>query len=258
LQVEKNRSQTPYRFFLNDWRDALDLSFCNTFQKPYSLYETSYGIVDENGNALYAAFSPESMLFKGIDKVGKYATMCYAKDKRYPDNATRLSSEISVDYENPYTKEQETPSFQTLTIGSGEDEDSDNKDRELFYKNLLSGGSWKNAPEAHPGQIRCCVIHFKTPDGETQAFAVQAIGITRKPIRGARSDTSYFYALENGKAYENSEPPEFPVNGKAVWYFMNKPDPFLSLIIENGVTITFCLALVAVLAIWSPRGLRFR
>lgn len=244
----KDRINMTYRFYLNDWRDAVELAFGTLSQKQYWLYQTIDGVIDDNNNALYASDASESKLADRLELIGQYADMCWLKKNRYPDLPTRTKASFNLEYDNPFTKEKEVPSFQTLTIGDGNSEEDDDKARAKLYSDLSFGGTWKDAPEAHPGQIRCCAVHFLNPRGDTQGFIVQIIGADGKPLRGNRSGTSFFYALENGKQFKTSaisDKPQLPFKGQSgikpivVWYFLNKPDANLVFLLKNGPIFLF-------------------
>lgn len=268
LQVQDRRMSTNCRFYLNDWREAVELSLGYPFQNQYWLYETRDGIADDAKNSFYGAYSPESELTEKMEVIGKYAAACYEKNGRYPDSATTIVVEdVNLKYKNPFTKDPEVPSFRSITIGSGEDADADadNRKRRKFFKRIFEGGSWEDAPEAHPGQIRCCSVTFKNKDGDSQGFVAQIIGHNSKPMRGFSSGTSYVYALENGKEHKGSssesESPQFPFTGKSgqpdvVWFFIDKPDADLVSVLKHGATYAFgFLAVIVLLLVLSSKNI---
>lgn len=265
LQVDDRRNSTNCRFYLNDWRDAVELSLGYPFQNQYWLYETRDGIADDAGNSFYGAYSPESEVVEKIDSIAKYAAACYKKTGRYPDSASVPDVDgVNLKYKNPFTKDPEVPSFQSITIGSGKDEASDKKERKKFFINMRKGRSWEDAPEEHPGQIRCCAVTFKSGKGDSQAFVAQIIARNGKPMRGFNSDTAYFYALENGKPYEGfaeSDAPKFPFTQNrgqpdVVWFFLDKPDRDLVSVFKNGAIIAFgVVAVFVVLLVLSSKSL---
>lgn len=246
LRVGDKRNSTKCRFYLNDWRDAVELAATYPFQNQYWLYETAYGIADDTDNALYGAYSPESDLTKNIEEIAKYAAACYKQTGHYPDSATAVKVEdVDLDYKNPFTKDPEVPTFQSITVGSGEDEAADNKKRRKFFNRMLEGRSWKDAPEPKPGQIRCCAVTFKNKAGDSFGFVAQLIGLDSQPMRGFSSGTRYVYALENGKEYDgfsDIEAPKFPFTKSSgqpdvVWFFTERPSSDVVSFIKNGAML---------------------
>ncbi len=255
--VGKDRINTSYHFYLSDWRDALDMALSSLFQKQYWLYQSGESMSDDEGRTIYPSNGAEAKLVDKLEIIGQYAAMCYAKKNRYPDLPTRMKASFNLEYENPFTTEKELPSFQTLTVGEGKSEAADDQARNDLFIDLFSGGSWKDAPEPHPGQIRCLAVDFHNVRGNTQAFIVQIIGADKKPLRGSIGGNRFFYALENGRPYKvpPSEKPQLPFKGQTgikpivLWLFDSKPDAGLIFMLKNGGIILFSTLAVIFLVV---------
>ncbi len=174
---------------------------------------------------------PEIQIANKVEILSQYAGVYYQRTRKYPESNTSNGA-ADLTYQNPYTKKREIPSFHRIVVGKGISASLDaDGARTKFYDDLLSGGIPKDTPKAHPGEIRCYVVDFLSPRGTIQGFVVQLIGKDGKPINGSRPGTSYVFALEDGKEYKPTQPPQLPFKGDpgfrpvTVWLLMDKLDP---------------------------------
>lgn len=274
--VLKNRQRFPYRMYLDDWRDAIDLAVGQLGQKQSWFYRTEDGIIDHDGNTLYVADGPESKLVSKVEVIGQYAKLCYLQNQKYPDKPDLLSS-FNLEYENPFSPEKEIeengvkkmahekelPSFQSWEVGQDLNPTQADKARSGLYNDLLFGGKWIEPKDPHPGQIRCAAITFNSPRGNIQAFVVQILDARGKPLSGSFPTSSYFFALEDGKDYVEKELPQMPYKGQSgmrqimPWIFFDKLDPNLAFMIKNGplVALSGLAFLFLALCFTVPAGI---
>ncbi|MBX9691452.1 MAG: tetratricopeptide repeat protein [Cyanobacteria bacterium] len=263
IAVGPTQLRAECRLFLNDWRDMVDLCIGPLFYKHCWFYKTDDGIVDYEGDTLYLSDGSVTKIVEQVDKISRYATMYYLKKRRYPSKINLGEDPPDLTYENPFTAEDDLPTFQKVIIGKGEGEAEAKRSRKQFFENLRLGRFWANAPEPHPGQIRCAAISFYNPTGNSKAFVVQILGKNNKPLSGSTIGSNYFFALEDGTEVQLTSPkcPEpglviefaqgrrlrlFPV---AVWFFQQKPDdgmktavkvyPLVIFSVLSGVFIMF-------------------
>lgn len=250
------------RFYLNDWRDIVDMAMGRISQKQYWMILKDDGVVDDNEVKLYVFGGPEAQLANRVDFMDKYANYCFAKDKKYPDRAD-LNPAVDLHYLNPYTKRKELPTFNHVLVGKGLDAHAADEMRSKFYEALLSGRILRDPKDAHPGEIRCYVVHFLSPRGTIQAFVVQLIGKDGQPVSGVRPRKKYLFALEDGKEYKPVEGGELPFKGEQglkpviVWLLMDKLDSGLVFFLLNGPVIVFTVLtfFFLVMSFAVPKGL---
>lgn len=262
--IGENKLKARLKFYLDDWRDAVDMSLGKAGQKQFLMYRTDDGLVDENEAKLYLHGGPEIQIANKLDIVGQYAGLVFTRTKKYPTSGDLIGGAADLNYLNPYSKRKEVPTFHSITVGKGitVSLDADHA-RTKFYDDLLSGGIPSDTPKAHPGEIRCYAVDFLSPRGNIQAFIVQLIGKDGKPIRSARAGMAYLYALEDGKEYKPIGAPQLPFNGEqglrpiVVWLLMDKLDSNLVLLLTMAPVVIFTILsfVFLVLSFLIPRGL---
>lgn len=239
------KMKTALRFYLDDWRDAVDMALGRAGQKHFWMYKHDDGIVDQDETKFYLHGGPEIQIANKVEILSQYAGIYFQRTRKYPErNDSNGAADLS--YQNPYTKKREVPSFHRIVVGKGitVSLDADGA-RTKFYDDLLSGVIPKDTPKAHPGEIRCYVVDFLSPRGTIQGFVVQLIGKDGKPVSGSRPGTSYVFALEDGKEYKPTQPPQLPFKGDpgfrpvTVWLLMDKLDPTFVLVLTAGPAIIF-------------------
>lgn len=260
--IGDSKLKTKLRFYLDDWRDAFDMSFGRAGQKQFLMYKKDEGVVDQDDTRFYLHGGPEIQLANKVEILNQYATIQYTRTKKYPESGD-LNGAADLSYQNPYTKKREVPSFCRLLVGKGISVSLDaDAARTKFYDDLLAGGIPKDSPKTHPGEIRCYVVDFLSPRGDIQAFIVQLIGKDGKPVSSALPRKCFLFALEDGKEYKASQAPTLPFNGNGglrpitVWLLMDKLDPTFVLVLTAGPAIAFtALAFFfLVLAFALPKG----
>jgi len=262
--IGENKLKARLKFYLDDWRDAVDLSLGKAGQKQFCIYRADDGLVDEDEAKLYLHGGPEIQIANKLDIVGQYAGLVFTRTKKYPTSGDLIGGAADLHYLNPYSKKKEVPSFHSIVVGKGitVSLDADHA-RTRFYDELLAGAIPKDTPKAHPGEIRCYAVDFLSPRGNIQAFIVQLIGKDSKPIGSARARMAYLYALEDGKEYKPIDPPELPFKGEqgmrpiVVWLFMDKLDPNLVLFLSMAPVVIFTILsfVFLVLSFLIPKGL---
>jgi hypothetical protein len=239
------KMKTALRFYLDDWRDAVDMALGRAGQKHFWMYKHDDGIVDQDETKFYLHGGPEIQIANKVEILSQYAGVYFQRTRKYPErNDSNGAADLS--YQNPYTKKREVPSFHRIVVGKGISASLDaDGARTKFYEDLLSGIIPKDTPKAHPGEIRCYVVDFLSPRGTIQGFVVQIIGKDGKPVSGSRPGTSYVFALEDGKEYKPTQPPQLPFKGNpgfrpvTVWLLMDKLDPTFVLVLTAGPAIVF-------------------
>ena len=262
--IGESKLKARLKFYLDDWRDAVDLSLGKAGQKQFCIYRADDGLVDEDEAKLYLHGGPEIQIANKLDIVGQYAGLVFTRTKKYPTSGDLIGGAADLHYLNPYSKKKEVPSFNSIVVGKGitVSLDADHA-RTKFYDELLAGAIPNDTPKAHPGEIRCYAVDFLSPRGNIQAFIVQLIGKDSKPIRSARARMAYLYALEDGKEYKPIDPPQLPFKGEqgmrpiVVWLFMDKLDPNLVLFLTMAPVVIFTILsfVFLVLSFLIPRGL---
>lgn len=262
--IGENKLKARLKFYLDDWRDAVDLSLGKAGQKQFCIYRADDGLVDEDEAKLYLHGGPEIQIANKLDIVGQYAGLVFTRTKKYPTSGDLIGGAADLHYLNPFSKKKEVPSFHSIVVGKGitVSLDADHA-RTKFYDELLSGAIPNDTPKAHPGEIRCYAVDFLSPRGNIQAFIVQLIGKDSKPIRSARAGMAYLYALEDGKEYKPIDPPQLPFKGEqgmrpiVVWLFMDKLDPNLVLFLTMAPVVIFTILsfVFLVLSFLIPKGL---
>ena len=262
--VGENKLKARLKFYLDDWRDAVDLSLGKAGQRQFWMYKTDDGLVDENDSKLYLHGGPEIQIANKLDIVGQYAALVYTRTKKYPASGDLIGGAADLHYLNPFSKKKEVPSFHSIVVGKGitVSLDADHA-RTKFYDELLAGEIPKDTPKTHPGEIRCYAVDFLSPRGTIQAFIVQLIGKDGKPITSAKARTSYLYALEDGKEYKAVGPPTLPYNGEqgirptVVWLLMDKLDSNFVLLLTMAPVVIFTILsfIFLVMSFLIPRGL---
>lgn len=260
--VGEKKMPAKLRFYLDDWRDAVDMSLGRVGEKQIWMIGTGDGIVDEDQVKLYVNGGPELQLASRIDFINQYATMQFQRVKSYPAQAN-LNPAIDLHYLNPYTKKKEAPSFFKVVIGKDLASHDADKARTKFYDTLLSGQVAPSTPKPHAGEIRCYAVDFLSPRGTIEGFVVQLIGKDAKPLSGVHPHSCYLFALEDGKEYRPLEGGELPFKGEpglrpaVVWLLMDKLDQTFVFILMSAPVIVFTI-LTFVFLIMSfviPRGL---
>ena len=260
--VGEKKMPAKLRFYLDDWRDAADMSLGRVGEKQIWMVGTGDGIVDEDQVKLYVNGGPEHQLANRIDFINQYATMQFQRAKSYPAQAN-LNPAIDLHYLNPYTKKKEAPSFFKVVIGKDLASHEADQARTKFYDALLSGQVAPSTPKAHAGEIRCYAVDFLSPRGTIEGFVAQLIGKDAKPLSGVRPHSCYLFALEDGKEYKPAEAGELPFKGEpglrpaVVWLLMDKLDQTFVFILMSAPVIIFTI-LTFVFLIMSfviPRGL---
>lgn len=260
--VGEKKMPAKLRFYLDDWRDAVDMSLGRVGEKQIWLVRTGDGIVDEDQIKLYVNGGAELQLASRIDFLNQYATMQFQKVKSYPARGN-LNPAIDLRYLNPYTKKREMPLFFKVVIGKGLASHEADQARTKFYDALLSGQVAPETPKANPGEIRCYAVDFLSPRGTIEGFVVQLIGKDGKPLSGVRPHSSYLFALEDGKEYKPTEAGVLPFNGEpglrpaVVWLLMDKLDETFVLILSSAPVIIFTIMtfVFLILSFVVPRGL---
>ncbi len=262
--VGENKLKARLKFYLDDWRDALDLSLGKAGQKQFLMIKSDDGLVDENEARLYLHGGPEIQIANKLDIVGQYAGLVFTRTKKYPTSGDLMGGAADLHYLNPYSKKREVPSFHSIVVGKGltVSLDADHA-RTKFYDDLLAGQIPKDTPKAHPGEIRCYAVDFLSPRGNIQAFIVQIIGKDGKPVGSAKARTAYLYALEDGKEYKPIGPAQLPYNGEqglrpiVVWLLMDKLDSNFVLLLTMAPVVVFTILsfVFLVLSFLIPRGL---
>lgn len=242
--AEKVHFKTPMKIYLDDWQDAVDVALGRATQKQYWLNVSDSGVTDQDGITLYVDGGPETEIANKVEIIAEYAKTCYLRDKKYPASADLLER-ADLSYTNPYTKKKAYPTFNKTSVSKGTSAlDSDNE-RTDFYHNLVTGGSWADAPKPSPGEIRCCAVDFLSPRGTIQGFFVQLFDKDGKALSGVRPKTSYLFALEDGKEYKATENAELPMGGQqslrtvTTWLFMDKLSAILEFMLMSGPAIIF-------------------
>lgn len=261
--IGENKLKARLRFYLDDWRDAVDLSLGKAGQKQFCMYKTDDGLVDEDDAKLYLHGGPEIQIANKLDIVGQYAGLVFTRTKKYPASGTLIGGAADLQYLNPYSKKKEVPTFHSIVVGKGitVSLDADHA-RTKFYDELLSGAIPKDTPKAHPGEIRCYAVDFLSPRGTIQAFIVQLIGKDGLPIRSAKGKMAYLYALEDGKEYKPIGAPSLPYNGEqgmrpiVVWLLMDKLDSNFVLFLTMAPVVIFTILsfIFLVLSFLIPKG----
>jgi hypothetical protein len=260
--IGDSKMKTSLRFYLDDWRDAVDMALGRAGQKQFLMYKKDDGVVDQDETKFYLHGGPEIQLANKVEILNQYATIQYTRTKKYPESGD-LNGAADLSYQNPYTKKREVPSFHRLLVGKGIRVSLDaDEARTKFYIDLLAGGIPKDTPKAHPGEIRCYVVDFLSPRGDIQGFVVQLIGKDGKPVSSAVPRKCFLFALEDGKEYKPCQPPQLPFNGNGglrpvtVWLLMDKLDPTFMLVLTAGPAIVFtALAFVfLIMAFAIPKG----
>ncbi len=260
--IGDSKMKTNLRFYLDDWRDAVDMALGRAGQKQFLMYKKDDGVVDQDETKFYLHGGPEIQLANKVEILNQYATIQYTRTKKYPESGD-LNGAADLSYQNPYTKKREVPSFHRVLVGKGIAVSLEaDEARTKFYGDLLAGGMPKDTPKAHPGEIRCYVVDFLSPRGDIQGFIVQLIGKDGKPVSSAVPRKCYLFALEDGKEYKPSQPPQLPFNGNGgmrpvtVWLLMDKLDPTFMLVLTAGPAIVFtALAFVfLIMAFAIPKG----
>ncbi|MBA3993211.1 MAG: hypothetical protein C0469_06755 [Cyanobacteria bacterium DS2.3.42] len=239
------KMKTALRFYLDDWRDAVDMALGRAGQKHFWMYKHDDCIVDQDETKFYLHGGPEIQIANKVEILSQYAGVYFQRTRKYPErNDSNGAADLS--YQNPYTKKREVPSFHRIVVGKGISASLDaDGARTKFYEELLLGVIPKDTPKAHPGEIRCYVVDFLSPRGTIQGFVVQLIGKDGKPVNGSRPGTSYVFALEDGKEYKPTQPPQLPFKGNpglrpvTVWLLMDKLDPTFVLVLTAGPAIVF-------------------
>lgn len=262
--VGENKLKARLKFYLDDWRDALDLSLGKAGQKQFLILKSDDGLVDENDARLYLHGGPEIQIANKLDIVGQYAGLVFTRTKKYPTSGDLMGGAADLHYLNPYNKKREVPSFHSIVVGKGltVSLDADHA-RTKFYDDLLGGQIPKDTPKTHPGEIRCYAVDFLSPRGNIQAFIVQIIGKDGKPVGSAKARTAYLYALEDGKEYKPIGPAQLPYNGEqglrpiVVWLLMDKLDSNFVLLLTMAPVVVFTILsfVFLVLSFLIPRGL---
>ncbi len=260
--IGEQKMKTQLRFYLDDWRDAVDMALGRVGQKQIWLVNTDDGIVDQDDVKLYVKGGPEAQLANRVEFINQYATMHFARTKKYPESGD-LNDAVDLHYRNPYTKKGEAPAFFRVVVGKGLASHEADEARTKFYDTLLSGGIPSDTAQAHPGEIRCYVVDFLSPRGVIQGLVVQLIGKDGKPVSGVRPKTSYVFALEDGKEYKPVGPGELPFKGEpglrpaVVWLLMDKLDGAFVFFLTSGpvIILTILTFVFLVMSLLIPKGL---
>lgn len=263
LAAGKERLRVPYRFYLGDLRDGIDIGFGSLSQKQYWMTRVEQGYQDQDGNILYFDNGPAQAVREKMQATSQAAEMYYLKNKAYPGSLEDLS-ETDLTYKNPYTRASDKPRFQKLSFG-----DKTTSDKELDFERskltnlLLLGTTWNDAPELAPGAINCAAATFKSPRGDIQQFLVQGCDGSGKPLSGSQARTSYFILLEDGKE-KRLFTPALPfgepslLRPATIWLIEDKPDDKSVFMMRyGGATVFGCLAFFMAI-LWGaarPRGI---
>ncbi len=243
IMAERERLKMDYRFYLDDFRDFIELSIGTLSQDQLWYYRTKEGVVDYEGNALYFTDGPESRICNHVEMLGESAKSSFSRDGEYEED---ICNDPLAKYRNPFTKKSEFPSFERVTIGEGKSAEQANSDRVRLYTNLLTGGPWPGGSQPHKGQIRCLTADFVSPRGVSKAFFVQVIGKDGNPLSGSTPGVNFLYAQEDGKEYlEGLEKPVFPKKDwfrpQCIWLFQRKPDAILAILAKAAPYVVLFL-----------------
>ncbi|MBX9692192.1 MAG: hypothetical protein K2Z81_07405 [Cyanobacteria bacterium] len=225
VMAVRDRVKLDYRFFLDDFRDYIELSFGTVAQDQFWYYRTKNGIVDYQGGTLYTTDGAEDLICSTVERLAGAAKECYQRNGEYDEEI--VVGELAR-YRNPFTRKTAIPTFERITVGEDKSAEEANNDRVRVYTNLLTEGKWPGEVKPQKGMIRCLAADFASPRGVSKAFLVQVVGGDCKPLNGSTLGVKYLYAQEDGKDYnEGFEKPQLPPNGwlrpQCIWIFPYKP-----------------------------------
>lgn len=188
--------KTQLRFFLNDWRDVIDVIIATPFQKQFWLFKTEGGVKDSTGSELYQARGPQAELCDRAVRISEAAQQYYAKNKAYPTTVEQLPADIK--YDNPYTHKKDKVVLRQYTEGnkkSGEDMD---RQRLKMYEELVFSKS-SIETKAEPGSLVCWNVKLISAIQNINVFIIKPYGIDGNGIAGGHPGTRFMIALEDGK-----------------------------------------------------------
>jgi hypothetical protein len=203
--------RAPIKFFMNDWRDFVDVVLASPFQKQVWLLKTDQGIKDLTSNfELFEQRSPESVLAGETTREAERVTAYFDRNHSYPATAEAIGK-----YLNPFTEKEELPQLHQITEGNTKSgDDVDQKKLEL-YKDLVFAKA-KIESKAAPGTISCWNVKFVSAHQNLNVFVIKPYGKEGKAIYGGHPEAQFLIALENGKPKELiSSKPLFEWIGKS-------------------------------------------
>ena len=204
--------RTPVKFFMNDWRDVVDVVLTSPFQKQVWLLKTEHGVKDLTSNfELFEQRSPESVLAGETTRLAERVTAYFNKNHAYPATAEALGK-----YLNPFTEKEELPQLHQVTEGNTKSgDDVDTKKLEL-YKDLVFAKSKIEPKAASAGTINCWNVKFVSAHQNLNVFVIKPYGKDGKAIYGGHPEAQFLIALETGQPKELiSSKPLFEWIGKS-------------------------------------------
>ena len=92
--IGESKLKARLKFYLDDWRDAVDLSLGKAGQKQFCIYRADDGLVDEDEAKLYLHGGPEIQIANKLDIVGQYAGLVFTRTKKYPTSGDLIGGLI--------------------------------------------------------------------------------------------------------------------------------------------------------------------
>ncbi len=236
--------RTPVKFFMNDWRDVVDVVLTSPFQKQVWLLKTDHGVKDLTSNfELFEQRSPESVLAAETTRIAERVTAYFNKNHDYPATAEALGK-----YLNPFTEKEELPQLHQVTEGNTKSgDDVDTKKLEL-YKDLVFAKSKIEPKAATAGTIDCWNVKLVSAHQNLNVFVIKPYGKDGKAIYGGHPEAQFLIALETGQPKELiSSKPLFEWIGKSgirpvtTVLFAEQIDPNLLFALKHCAKLIFTI-----------------
>lgn len=118
--------------------------------------ESQGGVIDDDGNVLYADDSPEMQTFSAMKSVAKALRNSYLMRGSFPQNADELN-QFQISYKNPVSGKVEAPIIQVYRAEQGWNP-SNPEEKSTFETSFEAGNLWTNEPPFLPGSVHIFML----------------------------------------------------------------------------------------------------
>lgn len=174
------------------WKAGSDSSI--KYPLKLNFVETQGGIVDDDGNVLYADDSAELKTRDAMQSVAKALRNSYLLRGYFPQNAEELG-QAQVTYKNSVTGKTEPPIIQVYRGEQGWNA-SNPEEKSTFETSFEAGNLWTNEPPFLPGSVHVFLMANPPSNDSGAPASLPAVAI----IKGADSNCVPI-KLDKDKAY---------------------------------------------------------
>lgn len=160
----------------------------------FNFTEIPGGLVDADGNVLYAEDAPETELRAAMQSVAKSLRHAFLLRGSFPQNVEEMNS-LQVNYRNPVTGKTEAPIMQVYRGDQGWTPGNP-EEKSTFETSFEAGNQWTNEPPFLPGTIHVFIM-AGAPNSDPGTTANRA---TVAIIKGADRNSAPL-KLDKEKAY---------------------------------------------------------